>query len=211
MTHPTPSNVANPAPALSQDALKTLVGQAALKYVVPGELVGVGTGSTVNQFISARTDTNFIYLLGCLPQFMIPYDTYHYLPIQSGGTHAVVYSRQFRDQSIKEYTNTIIEDWDVYCKAAPNRYTYHEPLAYQLFPVTENSMNWFESEFLVRFAHYYIRFFRLDVNVEPGYSIFYTASKALYYILMAALLGLLGFVGYMLISRFKKLIRNRNR
>ena len=53
MTNPTPSNVANPAPALSQDALKTLVGQAALKYVVPGELVGVGTGSTVNKFIDA--------------------------------------------------------------------------------------------------------------------------------------------------------------
>ena len=53
MTHPTPSNVPNPAPALSQDALKTLVGQAALKYVVPGELVGVGTGSTVNKFIDA--------------------------------------------------------------------------------------------------------------------------------------------------------------
>ena len=33
---------------LSQDDLKTLVGQAALQYVVPGEIVGVGTGSTVN-------------------------------------------------------------------------------------------------------------------------------------------------------------------
>lgn len=41
-----------PAP-LSQDELKTLVGQAALKYVVPGEIVGVGTGSTVNKFIDA--------------------------------------------------------------------------------------------------------------------------------------------------------------
>ena len=39
--------------ALSQDALKTLVGLAALKYVVPGEIVGVGTGSTVNKFIDA--------------------------------------------------------------------------------------------------------------------------------------------------------------
>ena len=39
--------------ALSQDALKTLVGQAALHYVVPGDIVGVGTGSTVNQFIDA--------------------------------------------------------------------------------------------------------------------------------------------------------------
>ena len=40
-------------PALSQDELKTLVGQAALQYVVEGEIVGVGTGSTVNKFIDA--------------------------------------------------------------------------------------------------------------------------------------------------------------
>jgi ribose 5-phosphate isomerase A len=39
--------------ALTQDELKTLVGQAALQYVVPGEIVGVGTGSTVNKFIDA--------------------------------------------------------------------------------------------------------------------------------------------------------------
>lgn len=38
---------------LTQDELKTLVGQAALQYVVPGEVVGVGTGSTVNKFIDA--------------------------------------------------------------------------------------------------------------------------------------------------------------
>jgi ribose 5-phosphate isomerase A len=38
---------------LTQDELKTQVGQAALKYVVPGEIVGVGTGSTVNKFIDA--------------------------------------------------------------------------------------------------------------------------------------------------------------
>mgnify|MGYP000157925807 FL=1 len=38
---------------LTQDELKTQVGQAALQYVVPGEIVGVGTGSTVNKFIDA--------------------------------------------------------------------------------------------------------------------------------------------------------------
>lgn len=38
---------------LSQDELKTLVGQAALQYVISGEVVGVGTGSTVNKFIEA--------------------------------------------------------------------------------------------------------------------------------------------------------------
>jgi ribose 5-phosphate isomerase A len=38
---------------MTQDELKTLVGQAALQYVVPGDIVGVGTGSTVNKFIDA--------------------------------------------------------------------------------------------------------------------------------------------------------------
>ena len=38
---------------MTQDELKTLVGQAALQYVVKGEIVGVGTGSTVNKFIDA--------------------------------------------------------------------------------------------------------------------------------------------------------------
>jgi len=38
---------------MTQDELKALVGQAALAYVVPGEIVGVGTGSTVNCFIDA--------------------------------------------------------------------------------------------------------------------------------------------------------------
>jgi ribose 5-phosphate isomerase A len=38
---------------MTQDELKRLVGQAALAYVVPGTVVGVGTGSTVNCFIDA--------------------------------------------------------------------------------------------------------------------------------------------------------------
>ena len=38
---------------MTQDELKALVGQAALRYVQPGAIVGVGTGSTVNRFIDA--------------------------------------------------------------------------------------------------------------------------------------------------------------
>ena len=38
---------------MTQDELKQAVGQAALAFVVRGELVGVGTGSTVNKFIDA--------------------------------------------------------------------------------------------------------------------------------------------------------------
>lgn len=38
---------------MTQDELKTLVGQAALRYIQPDSIVGVGTGSTVNKFIDA--------------------------------------------------------------------------------------------------------------------------------------------------------------
>lgn len=38
---------------MTQDELKALVGRAAVDYVVPGSVVGVGTGSTVNCFIDA--------------------------------------------------------------------------------------------------------------------------------------------------------------
>jgi ribose 5-phosphate isomerase A len=44
---------------MTQDELKALVGQAAIAYVEPGTVIGVGTGSTVNCFIDA---------LGRMPQ-----------------------------------------------------------------------------------------------------------------------------------------------
>ncbi|WP_448210864.1 ribose-5-phosphate isomerase RpiA [Colwellia sp. MEBiC06753] len=41
---------------MTQDELKKLVGQAAVKYVKPDSIVGVGTGSTVNHFIDALAE-----------------------------------------------------------------------------------------------------------------------------------------------------------
>ncbi|MEO7152511.1 MAG: ribose-5-phosphate isomerase A, partial [Burkholderiaceae bacterium] len=38
---------------MNPDQLKARVGRAALDHVVPGSIVGVGTGSTVNCFIDA--------------------------------------------------------------------------------------------------------------------------------------------------------------
>jgi ribose 5-phosphate isomerase A len=45
--------MSSPDSAASQAELKRLVGAAALAYVEPGSIVGVGTGSTVNCFIDA--------------------------------------------------------------------------------------------------------------------------------------------------------------
>ena len=38
---------------MTQDELKALVGRAAVRYVTPGTIVGVGTGSTADHFIAA--------------------------------------------------------------------------------------------------------------------------------------------------------------
>lgn len=42
---------------MNQDQLKRLVGEAALDYVKPDSIIGVGTGSTVNCFIEALIDS----------------------------------------------------------------------------------------------------------------------------------------------------------
>ena len=49
----TAASAPSASPSFTQDQLKALVGRAALDYVVPGQVVGVGTGSTVNHFIDA--------------------------------------------------------------------------------------------------------------------------------------------------------------
>jgi len=38
---------------MTQDEIKAMVAQAALTHVLPGGIIGVGTGSTVNHFIDA--------------------------------------------------------------------------------------------------------------------------------------------------------------
>lgn len=44
---------------MNQDELKRLVGRAAIEYVRPGTIVGVGTGSTVAHFIDALGEMPF--------------------------------------------------------------------------------------------------------------------------------------------------------
>ena len=171
------------------------------------------TLKTVNSFISARTDTNFIYLLGCLPQLQAPYDMNHNICIFSGGMHAVVYSRLSRDMALHDYGTTTIDDWDVYYNWRLNRYTYYEPLVYQLFPMTENRKQWAAPEIALHIAAFYIQLLKLDVNVEPGYSIFYAFSKVLFYIIILLAIALIWFVTSLLLALnpFTKVARRGKR
>jgi hypothetical protein len=155
------------------------------------------TLANVNEFVAARTNTNFIYLLGCLPQIQIPYDRYNNIAWFSGGTHAIIYSRSSRQQAIHDYATTTIDDWDQYYNYKFNRYTYYEPLVYQLFPMTENRKQWAAPDFVLYFVEIYFRFLRLDTDIEPGYSIFYAMSKILFYVILAVPILLVALVVYM--------------
>jgi len=154
-------------------------------FIFSDRILDPKVGTIVNDFVSARTDTDFIYLLGCLPFIQIPYDRYHNIAIRSGGTHAVIYSQLYRERLLYDYDTITIDDWDMHNNFILQRFTYYEPLVYQIFPMTDNRKQWGIPQIALYIADLVLRFFKLDVQVEPGHSIFYAGSKALSYILLA--------------------------
>jgi len=137
--------------------------------------------SRVNSFIKDQGDTSFMYLLGSLPYFQISYDNYHSIAFATGGTHSVIYSKKFIEDTLKREQNTI-DDWDTDSQFKITRYTYYKPLCYQTFPLTENRKSWFESSLLLVIIDNVIRFFNLNQSVEPGYTIFNIISKLLFFL-----------------------------
>ena len=129
--------------------------------------------NNVNEFIHSKKD--FIYYIGAIPIFLLPYDFYNYRTIYSCGTHSVIYSKHFREK-IK---NTI-DDWDVYLNLQSNRYMYYTPLCYQLFPETDNSNHWGDHHYILYFmgliARFIVKITGLDKSTN-SYSLFYFVSK----------------------------------
>ena len=156
-------------------------------FIFSDRILEPGVGSAVNNFVAARTDTDFIYLLGCLPFIQIPYVSSN-IVLWSGGMHAVIYSRSSRERALHDYETITIDDWDAYYNFSMNRFTYYEPLAYQIFPMTDNRKQWALPDVILYLADLVLRLLKLDIQVEPGYSIFYAGSKAVFYILIALFL-----------------------
>jgi hypothetical protein len=75
------------------------------------------------------------------------------------------------------------------------RFTFHEPLAYQLFPLTDNRKQWDAPEFILYLADVVLRFFRLDKDIEPGYSFFYALSKGLFFLAVMVVI-LFAYIAY---------------
>jgi hypothetical protein len=144
-------------------------------------------------FLNNNKDKDYQYFLGCLPILKLPctLDSKHFINICSGGTHAVIYTKKNRERLLK-VNQKDITDWDYYSFTHSRRYMYHEPLCYQLFPDTDNSNNWHKQNYIFHIISKLLKkilnLFKLDTQIEPGYSIFYLFSKLFVYILLILIL-----------------------
>jgi hypothetical protein len=162
-------------------------------------------------FLNDNKDKDYQYFLGCLPYLQLPctLDSKHYINICSCGTHAVIYTKKNRERLLN-VNQKDITDWDYYSFIYLRRYTYCEPLCYQLFPDTDNSNNWHKDNYIFHMISKLIKkilnLFKLDTQIEPGYSIFYLYSKIFAFILLILFILILVIV-YNIVNRV--IVKNR--
>jgi hypothetical protein len=177
-------------------------------FIFSEKIKDVSTIVNVCAFLNNHKNENFQYLLGCIPLIKMPYtfDGNNYRSLASIGTHACVYSKKNREEILKKEKKNIT-DWDIYNCFHSRRYTYYIPLCYQLFPNTENSNNWGINNYVLYLlgliTKKIFKLFKLDNQIEPGYSFFYIFSKIFFLIILFLIL----FIVYII---FKKLfIKNK--
>jgi len=143
----------------------------------------------ITNFINASTinGSNFIYLLGCIPYLQIPSILHnHTKVVLSTGTHASIYSKEFRKNILSEEQDKIL-DWDLYTNfncPYTTRYVYKLPLCYQLFYETDNYKCWDDA---YNFKYIIMKIFKtlnMDNKPEPGFSFFYILSRIIYFLLI---------------------------
>jgi len=158
-------------------------------FIFSKKIKNVSTQINVCTFLNNHKNEDFQYLLGCMPLIKMPctLDGIHFISIVSLGTHACVYSKVNREKILKKEQKKLT-DWDIYNCFHSRRYTYYQPLCYQLFPDTESSDNWGKSNYLLYLSGLatkkVFKFFKLDTQIEPGYSFFYIFSKIFLFLLL---------------------------
>jgi hypothetical protein len=177
--------------ALSKNYANILILEDDFMFVP--EIHNLSHIQNINEFVKTHCNNDFVYLLGCLPTIALPYDFTNYLGVITTGMHSVIYSKKCMENTLA-FDN--VQDWDahftLYSKS--RTYLYYKPLCYQLFPHTENKLNWGNENFALKILAYLFKFIinalSLYKSVEPGYSIFYAFSK----------IGWIFFVGILIIA-----------
>jgi hypothetical protein len=159
-------------------------------FIFADDVADETTCNRINQYInSADNDEEYVYFIGALPIVQIPslIQPHHNRLLVSLGSQSVIYSKKFiENHAYIEYDPDDIYDWDAYLRRF-KRIIYDKCLCYQLFPETENYGNWNDN-----LASYVIKILiktcNLDTRTDPGYTMFYVASKAIPVIIIALVL-----------------------
>jgi hypothetical protein len=156
---------------------------------------------SINNFIIKKDGRVFSYLLGCLPLLQTLSSDNHSILLLSAGTHAVIYSFKMVEYVLTKDKETI-SDWDIFMnlKSGTLRYTYCEPVCYQLFSVTENQTNWVNVPILSSIMKFLLKFLKLDVQTSPGYQIMYYFSKSFFIFLILLVILIVRQIMYFLKS-----------
>jgi hypothetical protein len=162
----------------------------------------------LNNFFKSKINTNFVYYLGVIPIIIIPYDLYSYKVILSGGAHAYIASKKYREKILSNKKKFIeSHSLETYINKNTNSFTYKTYLCTQLFPETENRQNWRKienetlfSKFLTYCIKKYPSIIKLDKQIEPGYSMGYIGSKILFWLSIIIII----FICYKIYIKYNK-------
>ena len=143
----------------------------------------------IGKFI--KTNNYDLYDIGpCGITFCIPYiyDLNHYSIFFKTGSHSVIYNKRFIKKFFDE--TKLINHIDMYTNHLKfKKFSYYNPICYQLFPKTENQKTWligckeilyftFLSEIVMDIIFYLISYFEIDES--PKYLPFiYNLNKTL--------------------------------
>jgi len=149
----------------------------------------------LHSFFMNNSSRPFTYRLGCLPNLMLPFLTHVPYGIYVGA-HAYIISKKAR-QNVIHIDQASIVEIDTFINFSTQQYAYYKPLAYQLFPETENQSQWgicnnkiitYITRFVMLLQIQYLKLLGVDKKAEPGYSIAYTIAKILYSLLILLVL-----------------------
>jgi hypothetical protein len=104
-----------------------------------------------------------------------------------GLTHAIFYNKKYMKNYLEYIKKIDTKNYmiDTITTKIPDieTYRYYKPLVYQKFPSTENQKNGWSNgfgKFLASINIFFIKFLKLDNQLEPGYTIIYVFPYILY-------------------------------
>jgi hypothetical protein len=154
--------------------------------------------TNINKFLMENSNKKFIYHLGALPFITIPYNLYTYTSLCLAA-HASIFTAKAQTYILDYAINNDIDDWDMFLLKKIWRYVYYTPMCYQIFPETENKLNWKQMELLTYTTNKFISYTNFDKQPEPATSYIYIIANLVSFILLILIL----FIVYMVISYFK--------